>query len=168
MNDNTLLISYTNLVAASELNDNIDPKKILPLIREVQEMRVQPVIGARLFEKLKAGIVADDLTQDYKDLLNGPIKDVMVHNVLADLPYKMNFNFSNVGVTKRTSENSQAIEDKDLEKFINFHKSRARWYADRLTDFIKRDVTKYPEFLLGDCHEINAKPAQYEIGIYLG
>lgn len=169
MNNNTLLIAYKVLIASSELNENIDPKIIQPLIKEVQEMRIQPLTGSRLFEKLKSAITEDNLAEDYKYLLTEFIHPVIIYNVLSDLPFRLNHRFTNIAVVNRTGENSNAINEQDLQKFSDYHKSRARWYADRLNDYLKANSEKFPEFLQSDKpEELRPRPGQYETGIYLG
>lgn len=169
MNNNTLLISYKTLIEVSELNSNIDAKIILPLIKEVQEIRVQPLIGTRLFEKIKQDMTDDALTGDYKQLVDDYIRPVLVYNILTDLPFKLNNRFSNVAVVNRTAEASNQISEADIQKFSDFNKTRARWYGDRLTDYLCANSAKFPEYLESTTKdELPPEIGQYEVGIYLG
>jgi hypothetical protein len=168
VNNNTLLISYKTITQSSSITENLDTKTILPLVKEVQEMEVEPVIGSALFEKLKADIAGDVLADPYKYLVNEIIKPVIINGIMSDLPFAGNYRFTNVGTIERTSENTRNTDARELQKLSDYYKSRTKWYAGKLTDYLVKNSEQFPEYTSGnDCGE-GPKDSTYDVGVYLG
>lgn len=167
MDNNTLLISYKTLTQSSELNENIDSKVILPLIKEVQEIELQTVLGAALFERLKADIVTNTLTGFYKELLNEYCKPVLINAILAELPYKLNYRFTNTGVVTRTTENTTNPDYKELQKLSDQYKAKKVFYMGKMIDYIKKNQTQFLEYNSEDNFKDSPKNETYDVGIYL-
>ena len=167
MDNNTLLISYKTLTQSSELNENIDVKLILPLIKEVQEMELQTVLGALLFERLKADVFANTLAGFYKELLNEYCKPVLINALLAELPFKLNYRFTNTGVVTRTSENTTPTEFKDLQKLSDQYKAKKVFYSGKMIAYILKNKAQFLEYNSEDNFKDSPKNETYEVGIYL-
>lgn len=166
---NVLLISYQTLIDNSELNANIDAKIIRPLIKEIQEIKIQPIIGTVLFDKLKEMIDAGTLTEDCTVLINEHIQPTLIHYFLADFPFKSKYRFTNIGTVERTSETSTPVSAEETRQLIDFYKGRAAWYSARLTSYLCANADKFPEYKTTDSDDdLKAKPQQYDSGLYLG
>ncbi|MEO6721438.1 MAG: hypothetical protein ABIN67_13805 [Ferruginibacter sp.] len=168
MNNNTLLISYKTLTQSSELNENIDPNIILPLIKEMQEMELKPVLGTNLFEKLKAEIEAGTLAGYYKELVSDYCKPVLINAILVELPFKLNYRFSNVGVVTRTSEAASRPEYRDLDKLSDMYKGKRVYYANELAKYLCNNYSEFPEYNSENRSSESPKSDTYHTGIYLG
>lgn len=166
---NVYLVSYESLVKAAELNSNISAERLRPIIKEVQEMRIQPLTGTNLFNKLIDGVNSNNLGADYKTLLNDYVKDVIVYYVLADLPYRMKYKFTNVSFLEQTAENTTPVNSQDVKQISEFYQSKAVWYADRLVDYLKANESKFAEYTTTQAADgIAPTKGQYKTSIYLG
>jgi len=169
---NTLLISYKTLTQNSEVPENISPAVILPLIKDVQEMHVEPILGTALFEKIQNDIEAGTLAGNYKDLVTDYIAPVLIYGVLTDLVFTGNYRFSPAGIITHTPGGAQSsvlnAEFKDLQKISDFYKSKIVWRAGKLTDYISKNVSNFPEYSeFQSCKDAPQKET-YQVGIYLG
>jgi hypothetical protein len=168
MHENTLLISYKTLTLNSELNDNIDTKIILPLIKEVQEIEVQKITGVALFEKLKALVSTNELNGKYKQLMDEKIRPVLINGILTELPFKLNYRFTNNGIASRTAENATVPDFKDLQKVSDMYKAKKVYYANKLADYLKENESDFPELKENTNSKDEPKSDTFFTGIYLG
>ena len=70
MAQQVLLVSEQRLKQWTQLDDNVRLNEITPHILQAQDIYIQNLIGTKLFTRLKAGVIADDLTADEDLLLN--------------------------------------------------------------------------------------------------
>jgi hypothetical protein len=169
MNNLNLLLSVKTLTELSEIPANVDPHIIRPIIREVQDMRIEPVIGSKLFEALKLKVKEDDIDGVYKILLEEYITPVMVYGVLAELPLRMNYRAQNQGFISKTSENSQNNSDSDLYKISKKHESTREFYSNKLSSYLCDKASLFPEYKTETLHE-EKKPrnTSFDTGLFLG
>lgn len=168
MNDNALLISYKTIVENSTIGENYNPQTIRTLIKEVQEMHVAGLLGVSLYEKLKADIVTDALAGIFKELVNEKLKPVFIYGVLESLPYAGNYHFANSGVLERTSENSNSIDPKELQKLSDYYKTRRIFYSGKVSDFLDEYKADFDAVNDGQLPVNQPKKEHYNVGIYLG
>jgi hypothetical protein len=169
MNNNTLLISFNTLTEISEVPSSLDPNLVRPLIKEVQEMRVEPLIGSKLFEKLKQDINDDALAGAYITLIEDFIRPVIVYGVLTDLPVKMGFRPTNAGFLAKTAEASSINSNSDLKTISDYYQARREFYANRLTDHLCVHHADYPEYKTeSEADEKRPKNSTFETGLFLG
>ena len=69
MSLNTLFISVQNIKDRSGLHANVDEKLVLPEIKTAQDIFILPALGSALYNRLQAGITANDLNADEVILL---------------------------------------------------------------------------------------------------
>ncbi len=63
MSLNTLFISVQNIKDRSGLHANVDEKLVLPEIKTAQDMYILPALGSALYNRLQAGITANNLNR---------------------------------------------------------------------------------------------------------
>lgn len=126
-------------------------------------MKIKPVIGKELFKRLEAGIQADDLTSDEKELLNDYIADALINFIMADLPYRSKYKFSNVGFMEMTAENTTPVPGNEVDKVVSYYANKASFYANRITEYLDDNRETFPLYK-PNCNN----SGQYNTGIYLG
>ncbi len=113
------LISEQTLKSRTILNNNVDNSYIAPAIRVAQDMGLQPLIGSKLFNKLKdlvaTGDIAKDENSDYKKLLDEYITPFLENKVVADVQLSLVFKLRNQGVVSLTGENVYNPSLRDIQ-----------------------------------------------------
>ena len=78
MSLNILFINETLIKSRTAISDAIDGKQIKPTIKLAQDKYIMPALGTGLYDRLQAGIEADDLTNNEKMLLDDYITDALL------------------------------------------------------------------------------------------
>lgn len=165
------LISEKTLKENSVINNNVDGMYILPAIEFAQDAALQPLIGTALYDKLMDMVEDGSITDstDYKFLLDEYITPFLLNKVTADIQIPLSFKLRNQGVVQQTGDNTYIPSMKDLQFVIQNYENKANFYGNRLTDYLRANRSKYPEYLtVNSCADIQADSGAYKTGIYLG
>lgn len=165
------LISENTIKSNSIINNNVDTQFLYPAITYSQDEGLQPLIGTKLFRKLKELVASGEIEKevDYKILLDEYITPYLLNKVVANIQMDLAFKLRNQGVIQQNGENFNYPSMKDTQYFIQSYENKATFYGNRLTDFIKANRSKYPEYCKVDsCADLHANPGNYSTGIYLG
>jgi hypothetical protein len=142
-----LFIKETTLKESTIINENVDNKKITPVIIECQDVYIQPIIGSGLYKQLKDQITANNVTDLNKTLLNSYIIPCLKAYILSELTIVLNHNFTNKNVGTKSSDDSQPLTMKDINALSDRYKFKAEWYAERATDYLLQNQALYPLYL---------------------
>ena len=167
------LISEQTLKSRTILNNNVDNSYIAPAIRVAQDMGLQPLIGSKLFNKLKdlvaTGDIAKDENSDYKKLLDEYITPFLENKVVADVQLSLVFKLRNQGVVSLTGENVYNPSLRDIQYLIQNYENKANFYGSRLSNYLNANNYKYPEYSkIDSCADIPSNKGAYNTGIFLG
>lgn len=145
---NVLFISEQYLKDSSYIDENVDAKLLRNNILETQDIRVLPIIGTALYEELKTQIAAGTKTSLNNTLLDDYLKPALKYWVLHDSALILTFKVMNKSIVKRTSENSETIQTTDLDRLMDFFKTRAEIYSEKTTKYLLANTTSYPLYNL--------------------
>jgi hypothetical protein len=124
-----LFIKTDDLRKNTILGGSVDTDKFIQFVKIAQEIHITNYLGSKLYERLQAGIVANDLTTDEKTLLNEYVQDALIHYAAAEyLPFAA-YNASNGGVFKHTPENSIPVDKNEVDYLVQREKEYANYYA---------------------------------------
>jgi hypothetical protein len=172
MSLNILFISVDTIKDRTGLHNNVDDKLILPEIKAAQDIYILPALGSALYNRLQAGIQANDLTQGEVTLLNDYIVDTLVNFVLSELPQGLSFQYYNKGLLKKTGDNFESTSMQDMIDVANRYKSRAEFYKQRLIKYLKQQssIGNFPLYLNWGSGIDVVRPEHdgYNSTIYLG
>jgi hypothetical protein len=141
-----LLVTRDEVVKFTALNGNTDTDKFIQFVKIAQDTHIQNYLGTKLFDKINAGIIADDLTSDYTTLLNTYIKPMTIHWAMVEyLPFAA-YTIGNKGVYKHGSESSENVDKSEIDFLVEKQRSIAEHYTRRFLDFICYEQSKYPEY----------------------
>ena len=167
-------MSKVIFIGSQELKDNglingsVDVNKFLPYIEISQDIHIQNILGTDLYNRLKDGIVADDLNADEVILLDDYIKSTLIHFALAEYYPFAAYRITNGGIYKHTSENEQTIDVNEVEALVRSETSYAKYYSKRLVDYLCVNYSLYPEYSTNTDDDISpSKTINYIGGIYL-
>lgn len=165
-----LLLSEQRIKADSLVNNNVDSMYLYPAIQTAQELGLQPIIGTKLYQKLlKLVETTPDGNEPYYHLLDEYVIPYLEMQVMADIQVPLMYKMRNVGVVQNSVENTSTPTLKDMQYLVEFYENKAKFYANRMTDYIKANLVAYPEYCKCDnCADMPANPMAYKTNIYLG
>tara|TARA_R110000737_G_scaffold211948_1_gene229501 strand:+ start:25510 stop:26019 length:510 start_codon:yes stop_codon:yes gene_type:complete len=143
-----LLVTRHDISVFTAANGNIDNDKLLPFINQAQDIHIQNYLGTDLYNRIKADIVANTLTNPYLALVNDYIKPMLLHwSMVEYLPYA-GVNISNGGIYTKNPENSTALTRDDVDSLIERARTTAQFYTNRFIDYMQSGVapTSFPEY----------------------
>jgi len=141
-----LFITRDDLVKYTSLNGNIDTDTFIQYIIIAQDLHIQNYLGTRLFKKFNDGIVDNNLTQTYKDLLTDYIKPMLIHWAMVEfLPFSA-YTIANKGVFKHTSENATSVDKSEVDYLVEKERSVANHYTTRFVDYMCFNQSSFPEY----------------------
>jgi hypothetical protein len=170
MSLNVLFISVDTIKDRTGLHNNVDDKLVKPEIKTAQDMYILPALGSSLYNRLQAGITANDLTANEILLLDNYVVDTLVNYVLSELPQGMSFQFYNKGLLRKQGDNSEYPSMQDMIDVANRYRARAEFYKQRLIKYLKQNNVLYPQYLNFGSGIDAIKPENdgYTASVYLG
>ena len=165
------LVSEATMKKNSVVNNNVDGMYLLPEIEFAQDAGLQPIIGTKLYNKLMDLVEDGSITgsTDYKYLLDEYITPYLVNKVTADIQIPLSFKLRNQGVVQQTDANTYVPSMKDIQYVIQNYENKANFYSNRLSDYLRANRSKYPEYCSVDsCADMPSNKDAYNTGIFLG
>lgn len=170
MSLNILFINETLIKSRTAISDAIDGKQIKPTIKLAQDKYIMPALGTGLYNRLQAGIEADDLSVDEKMLLDDYITDALLWFTIGEMVIATSYQFFSKGVLQKSSEESNNPSKGQLELLERKYMSNGEFYKQRLIDFLRENSTMFEEYLqYGSGFDVIAPQVQaYTSPIFLG
>lgn len=166
-----MLISEKTLKSNGVINDNVDNMYIYPAIQFAQDEGLQSLIGTKLYNKLMDMVDDDSITgnTDYKYLLDEYVTPYLLNKVTSDIQLPLAYKLRNQGIVQNNGEHTYQSALKDTQYLIQFYDNKANFYANRMSDYLKANRSKYPEYCsLDSCADMPSDSGAYKTGIYLG
>ena len=150
-----LLIDETFIKKYTPVNDSVDSALIRPCIYLAQDKYLVNYLGTDLTNKLKSDAQAGTLAGDYETLLDQYVRKMLVWWVMIELYPLLVYKHDNGNIVSRDSENSSSISESELHKLMDGAKDNARYYTQRMLDYVRINVSLFPEY------SSNVSPDQY-------
>ena len=164
-----LFISEKFIKENSQIDDNVDMKKILPTIWQSQIQYIQTLLGTQLYEDLTSKISAGTIAGNDLTLVNDYIADTLMYWCIYELQIPLLFNFRNKSTATNNSTFSNPIGTKELARIENRMKSKAEFFSSRLTSYLLANQTLFPLFLkIVDSDDLMADSLNPSVSVYLG
>lgn len=142
-----LFITLDELKRKSIFDGNLDTDKLIQFVEVAQDTNIQLQLGTKLYNKLQADIIANNLTGNYLTLVNDYIKPMLIwYSQTAYLPFAA-YQVSNGGVFKHSSENSVSVETEEINMLVNKAKDTAEFYTERFIQYMNFNSNLFPEFI---------------------
>lgn len=163
-----LLLSEKTLKQDSLVNDNVDSSYIVPAIQVAQEQGLQQLIGTMLYDKLCQLVEQGNIPEAYRTLLDDYITPYLEYKVMAEIQIPLSYKFRNLGVNQTTDEHTYSQSLRDTQYLIEYYDNKAKFYSNRLFDYLKANRQSFPEFLKKSaCDDIQANKMSYKTNIVL-
>ena len=144
-----LLINRADIMRLTGLNGNIDEDKILPHVNTAQDIHLQPIIGTKLLDKIKALITAGTLTfalnPYYYTLTYTYITPTLVYFTMWDFLPFMQYEIANGGVFQHQAAESATPTKEEVDFIVLKFKDKADFYSERMVSYLCDNTENFPE-----------------------
>ena len=141
-----LLVSEQRLKQWTQLDDNVRLNEITPHILQAQDIYIQNLIGTKLYTRLKAGVIADDLNADEDLLLNDYVGKTLMQYALYMILPSIKYKVVNQGIVNGTSEETAPTTLEELRYLRGTVLDTAEFYATRLVEFFRDNPGMFPDY----------------------
>jgi hypothetical protein len=165
-------LSVQVLKARGLVGENVDVKVLLPIIEEVQDQFIHPILGTALYTDLKSRVDAGTVASGspvYTTLLDDYIIPCMIRYVEAEIQHVNTFKIAQKGTQVKNSDNNQPASMGELIKIEQDRRNKAEWYAQRITDYLLANQSTYTKYFTQTRTDaLYPNGTSYDAGIYLG
>ena len=163
-----ILLSEKTLKEDSLINDNVESSYIIPAIQIAQEQGLQQIIGTQLYNKICDLVNRNEVDDNYRILLDDYITTYLEYKVMAEIQIPLSYKFRNLGFNQTTDERTYAQSLRDTQYLIEFYDNKAKFYSNRLFDYLKANHKLFPDFMKKDsCDDLEANKMSYKTNIVL-
>ena len=165
----TLFISTDRLKRDSALGGSVDDNLLLPYILMAQDRYILPVLGTDLTNKLISDIQGSSLTGNYLTLLQTYIQPALVQFAFATVSPFLRLRMVNNAVVTMSSEQGGTVSHEELKPLINASIDQGEFYRERLIDYLRGNLTNFPEYSTNQSSEGDLSPTtqNYYAGLNL-
>tara|TARA_R100000458_G_C8194469_1_gene187060 strand:- start:28 stop:606 length:579 start_codon:yes stop_codon:yes gene_type:complete len=165
----TLFISTDRLKRDSALGGSVDDNLLLPYILMAQDRYILPILGTDLQNKLISDIQGSSLTGNYLTLLQTYIQPALVQFAFATVLPFLRLRMVNNAVVTMSSEQGGTVSHEELKPLINASMDQGEFYRERLIDYLRGNLTNFPEYSTNQSSEGDLSPttANYYAGLNL-
>jgi hypothetical protein len=142
--DQVLLINEDYIYQNTQVNTSVEATKIYPFIRLAQDKWIEPILGTNLMAKIKTD--GSSIAGNYLTLRDTYLRPALCWFALQEMLPSLNFKIDNGSIAQHNSENTQAVGMTEMNAVIDGAKSNARYYAERMRDYLCHNSSLFPEF----------------------
>lgn len=152
-------ISENTIRSSSLVNDNVESGYILQAVKVAQEVRLQQIIGSRLYERLCAMVDDGSITTypDYKALLDGDIRNFLIYSTMAEIQPMLFGKLRNAGVVQSQDQQTQQVSLNEVHYLTEYYDTKADFFGKKIGRYLCANKSLFPEFSFSYAHgEIGA------------
>lgn len=156
---NVLLCSPDFIRNNSSISDNLNSKVLATSIREVQDDKLNELLGEILVDKLCDLVASNEIDNEenkaYKDLLD-KAQMFITYSVIAETILKVNFKIDNAGLIQTRDENMDYASLDDSITIKGHYDKKASHYAYLLQNYCLEHRAELPELTEHQCWKIQS------------
>jgi|TARA_R110000782_G_scaffold108664_1_gene197258 hypothetical protein len=146
-NTNALFISEARLKSLTAVHENVEPDDLMPYVVQAQDIYLQDVLGTKLFNSLKALIVAGTALNAYQltlieDYISPTIANYSLYLAIPTLNYK----FKNKSILNPSSEESLNTGFSEMKYLRESVLDTAQFYMTRTQEYLCDNSSQFPDF----------------------
>lgn len=153
-----LLITDQDLIKGSPLGGNIDISKYRSVIEEVQTFTIEPILGTKLYNKIKTDYDAATITGLYSTILTNYVQPIIINMVTAEYVIISRLIINNAGVHIRTPEDMQPASQSEVGAFSSRYTAKAEVYEERLQRFLQDQNANIAEYTYNQDNNYDIDP----------
>ena len=167
----TLLVSPQEVTAQSQLGGNIDSEKLRIPIKTVQDLKLKPILGTSLYNRVEALFIAGNgviSLEPYKTLFEDYMVTTLVLYVAAKYTLQTPVEISNGGASSYSPANGSTSSRRDVVSQAQDIEHDAENYANLMVKYLDANTEVFPEYSEKIDGQPEANPDVYFCGIELG
>ena len=134
----------------SPIPDNYDLNEIKPFFKVAEQLWVLPIMGQALYDELLEQVCENNVTPENATLLLVTYPYLAFSICYEALPFSA-YHFSQVGVTKGKSDNSDSVSINDVNFISNTLRTQVEVMKGQLKKFLDEHRDIYPLYRPDDC-----------------
>lgn len=134
----------------SPIPENYNIKEIKPFFKVAEQLWVLPVLGQALYDELLEQVCANNITPENSTLLLVIYPYLSFAICYEALPF-ISYHFSQVGVTKGKSDNSDSVSINDVNFISTQLRNQVETMKIQLKKFLDEHSDIYPLYKPDDC-----------------
>lgn len=137
-----LLLSEKYIKDNSILDENLTSKVIKITLKQVQDFKLQPILGQDKYEEVIAEYTKYSQDKNYTidadlvKLKKEYVNDFLIYSVLHEITTPLNYKFTNKGTLSITDANAENINLGEIESVKKYYKVKADAYRQRLIEHL--------------------------------
>jgi len=144
--ETVLLVSEQRMKQWTNLDNNIRIDVLTPSILQAQDIYIQDTLGTLFYDRLKNGVVANDLTVTenafLKDYVGPTLMQYALYLLLPNLKYKM----VEKGILNGTSEETAPTTLDEMIYLREAAMDTAQFYNKRMLEWLQDHPNVFPEY----------------------
>lgn len=153
----------------TSVDENVNYKKLQPVIWDCQELYIQDVLGTPLYNDLKDGVVNTNLTSDEQTLLEDYVVPCLINYVMMESQLPLLYKMRNKSVNTDRSDFSDPVSIEQHKYIVDQYRMKAEKYAEKIEAFLCANSTTYPKYTTyTQSDEVRAQGQRPTVPIYLG
>ncbi len=145
-NETVLLVSEQRMKNWTSLDNNVRIDVLTPSILNAQQIYMQDSLGTPFFERLKAGVLNNDLTVDEEAFLKDYVGPALMQYALYLLLPNLKYKFVEKGIVNGASEETNPTTLQELQYLREATLDTAMFYDQRMKDFLKDYPNMFPVY----------------------
>ena len=141
-----LFVSEQRMKQWTSLDSNVEVNEITPFIINAQDIYIQDSLGTKFYNRLKTGIVDDNLTANETTLLNEYVAPMLMQYALYLMMPSLKYKMVNKGILNGTSEETAPTSLDELKYLRQSALDMAEFYNKRLIEYLCDNPGVFPQY----------------------
>ena len=156
-----LFVNGAYLKTITPLSNAVDENWLAPAILSAQDMHVQPLLGTALYEAIKTRITSNTLTGVYLTLTDKYLRKTTAWWAMVELLPNLYVHMTYGGLVIRSSENTNSISERDLNREVERARQKAKFYAYQAHRYLCAYSSSFPEYNQYQSHQMPPEMTRY-------
>ena len=144
------LTTVQNIVKSTPMGGNVGTDKYIFLIDIIQKMTLEPLLGTKLYEKIKVDYKANSLAGLYLQIHTDYLEPFLNYATYSKYAHSGSNRIRNNGNLKPSPNNSEIMTNSDNSATENEYMNAASLYLDGLEKFLDIEGVNIPEYITQD------------------
>ena len=147
MSVTVLLISEEKIKSFTAVNENVYVSDLVPGVISSQDLDLQPLLGSRFYDGLKARVLTSTQTAAETLLLDDYIAPFLLNQAVWRILPNIKWKLLNKSVLSPSSETANTISLEEFQYLRNDQLNTTTFYKERLRNFLFQHRNDYPEYV---------------------
>lgn len=156
------LITINEIVKQTPMGGNVGPDKYIFFIDNIQLTVLKPVLGTKLYEKIKTDYNANNLTGLYLQLHNTYIVPFLTNSVYSEYVRNGKKRIVNNGNVVHTPNNARETTTTEDTRSVQHTMNVASYHLEEMEKFLRYEGGNIPEYTQSQDNEYDTKPKNNE------